>query len=1566
MTRDEALTALQRVREKYPQYTSLDDGTLASRLAAKYPQYQSLADAVSTPDFATSPEQAVTRTLQAKFPGTTAGTLTPEERQQIQQGSFTPAPEVARGTAGLDIAPATRATAARVAAGAAKNGPIRRTMIVDTRGNPEIQAINQQIEQAQQGYQQSQIAAAQQQAAMQEASRARAPGQDIPVIGGLSSGISGLGHDIMSLSARAVAAVTPSAKAKTFFDQVADEANRYGQEVASRDSALNRPIAGATRSLGTTVLGAATGGIPGMVTAAMATQGNQAITEGRQAGLTGWDLASYAATQGALEGAVTAAFQGLGLGGVEKTLAKDVATRAFGTFLKTLGRTTAEELPDELLTQVAQNVHKYLTGVDATALDSATLTRNLTDVALQTLLTSGFASGLQTLQAPAPAQPTGPPAPPQPTQITNPTRLLMTPEQSAALRAEGDTAAAVAARQRAEAALAGSPGEVGTFAVDEQGRAATPEQWAAREQAGQDLAAKLAAPGPKLLAPGARFLAGEQGVIDREAMPTGDRRVNLEGRAAVEQALAAGEDPATLIEKYKKEARTDPITGLGNALAAQEALDAAQQRATKTNAAQPIIYLDMANLKAANDTPGIGHEAVDKWWRETLAPQLQALAPGAVISRKGGDEFVIVFPARTSARKARAVLAELNQMQGLPIAENLSMFPAAGVGLLKPGGTVSQAITEAETAMSAQKGAAKRARGEETDSMKVRASLPAKGEEVAAKLGLTFNGPQANVAGKPSLNVFTDPQTGSTFMLPQTASEAQVTARLTRLRQTAQTAQPTRAAQARKAFQGPPSVIPPTAGRVKVRTVATTAVPSQAPAPAPKSRVGRFMHAAAEALPNVTDRVGEWLAPDGVYKRPAEWVKGKQRLAAEDTIARERGVRWAVRFEHAAKQAKIDLTNPQTSLALHQTLSGEKPMTDWAPEIQDLLGEWRHKQDAASTAYADALEAAGLTERAEVVRQNTGAYTKSVPAWTIEARGRIAQALKSFKSSLQHTTSLRKFRRDAWTVYDRRGRVQAKFPTEAEAKTYRAAQDDAAALKIAAPRTAAERAAEDVHDLRFLLLAGVGEAVHDTQILQLHSDVARTMAVAPPKGLPDAEHAAWAKENDLEKLPGYGRYHKLQNKYVPTKVAEDLTELVNMPTGLQALLNSYMKVWKKGVLVYNPATHGRNLISNTFFFSTLARTSPANPANWKHYGQAFRDIVSKGAAWEKAVRAGVIGGDYHSAVIADLKRFAANPGNQSPGAIWAKMRQIDQTAGRLYSMEDDLFKAAAFLKYQSQGMSEQAAAAEVQKWFPQHDRTSKLAKLMAKKWYGMPFASFFDQTIRIMGRGAKERPIATATMMAMPGLLNFVSGVVAGVTDDEDEILRASQGFMEKYFTPYLPWRDSKGRPLTLDLRYIYPLANDLLPDISNHGALRIPWLMNGPIPTTIVEQLSGRRLFTGKEFKGTGDRLAAAASNLAPLPSVVKTAPFRVAKALSDSPTAEDAAYAIVGSVAGINARQPYAAERDVVKAAAAAWADDNSVLVREILATWNQKYRPDYLRPITMTRVQSQVERDKGTEPK
>ncbi|MFP3434281.1 hypothetical protein SB781_31425, partial [Paraburkholderia sp. SIMBA_061] len=131
----------------------------------------------------------------------------------------------------------------------------------------------------------------------------------------------------------------------------------------------------------------AAGGAPGIIGRFVIGATNDALGEGREAGLEGRELVTHALGQGAVEGVITTAFSMVGLGGLEKPL-RAAAGQGFKGALKQLGIRTAAELPEELMVEVASAMASRLE-----TLEDITPAR-LRDVAAQTVLTMGAAQVL--------------------------------------------------------------------------------------------------------------------------------------------------------------------------------------------------------------------------------------------------------------------------------------------------------------------------------------------------------------------------------------------------------------------------------------------------------------------------------------------------------------------------------------------------------------------------------------------------------------------------------------------------------------------------------------------------------------------------------------------------------------------------------------------------------------------------------------------------------------------------------------------------------------------------------------------------------------------------------------------------------------------------------------------------------------------------------------------------------------------------------------------------------------------------------------------------------------------
>lgn len=169
------------------------------------------------------------------------------------------------------------------------------------------------------------------------------------------------------------------------------DAKRWGSD--SWRGTLAAGARGAAIQAPTTLIAGTLGGPAGAIGAAMATEGNQAITQGRDAGLSGVQLASYAANQAAIEGGVAYVFQKIpGMQGLEGLFGKN-ATKVVGdgvmTAVKRVGLNTLGELTEENLTELGHNAADVMARVRENALEPDQIWDTVVDTSVQTLITMG-------------------------------------------------------------------------------------------------------------------------------------------------------------------------------------------------------------------------------------------------------------------------------------------------------------------------------------------------------------------------------------------------------------------------------------------------------------------------------------------------------------------------------------------------------------------------------------------------------------------------------------------------------------------------------------------------------------------------------------------------------------------------------------------------------------------------------------------------------------------------------------------------------------------------------------------------------------------------------------------------------------------------------------------------------------------------------------------------------------------------------------------------------------------------------------------------------------------------
>jgi diguanylate cyclase (GGDEF)-like protein len=109
--------------------------------------------------------------------------------------------------------------------------------------------------------------------------------------------------------------------------------------------------------------------------------------------------------------------------------------------------------------------------------------------------------------------------------------------------------------------------------------------------------------------------------------------LGVERRKSIDETLVLGR----AVEDASREARSDPLTGIGNRLAWEEAIDAARSRLARSGEPVSILLVDLDRLKETNDR--YGHDAGDRLIRGLAAALAHVVPETATLARIGGDEF---------------------------------------------------------------------------------------------------------------------------------------------------------------------------------------------------------------------------------------------------------------------------------------------------------------------------------------------------------------------------------------------------------------------------------------------------------------------------------------------------------------------------------------------------------------------------------------------------------------------------------------------------------------------------------------------------------------------------------------------------------------------------------------------------------------------------------------------------------------------------------------------------------------------------------------------------------------
>jgi diguanylate cyclase (GGDEF)-like protein/PAS domain S-box-containing protein len=153
-------------------------------------------------------------------------------------------------------------------------------------------------------------------------------------------------------------------------------------------------------------------------------------------------------------------------------------------------------------------------------------------------------------------------------------------------------------------------------------------------------------------------------------------------------------------EKLHYQATHDALTHLVNRRDLYQRAEDLRHRAVRTGDLVGVLYVDIDGFKMVNDTFGhyVGDIALI-----TAATRLAAVGRnGDVVSRVGGDEFVILLPALHSVDDAQLVAQKIQRSFSEPViaeGESISLGVSIGVALAQAGEDPVDTVRRADTAL---------------------------------------------------------------------------------------------------------------------------------------------------------------------------------------------------------------------------------------------------------------------------------------------------------------------------------------------------------------------------------------------------------------------------------------------------------------------------------------------------------------------------------------------------------------------------------------------------------------------------------------------------------------------------------------------------------------------------------------------------------------------------------------------------------------------------------------------------------------------------------------------------
>lgn len=383
------------------------------------------------------------------------------------------------------------------------------------------------------------------------------------------------------------------------------------------------------------------------------------------------------------------------------------------------------------------------------------------------------------------------------------------------------------------------------------------------------------------------------------------------------------------------------------------------------------------------------------------------------------------------------------------------------------------------------------------------------------------------------------------------------------------------------------------------------------------------------------------------------------------------------------------------------------------------------------------------------------------------------------------------------------------------------------------------------------------------------------------------------------------RYGNLAGRYLPGPIWNDVRQVVaGQFRPLGDVYAEILKAWKISKTALSPAVHTNNVMANMVMadwhdvsaghvLKSLRILMGASEKDGTGIIGRAGNVASKAGIADKEAAQEILnryqdsGGNLGTWATAELQREQLAPllealekelgttGETQAGkvGVMVAMQKVLQlklpeawealrlsSAGQkvtnegknllaLYEAEDQVFRLAAWLKAKEEGKTDMQAGQVARKSFLDYHINAPWVQMMRSTVF--PFISFFYRAAPMLIDTAANKPWKLMKLGLLVGTLNAL-GYMASGGDEDDERKYLPEEKAGKIFgvVPKLvrmPWNDSHGSPVFLDIRRFVPVGDIFDTGATNAAIPILPFAVPAGPMAVLAEIMTNKSQFTGR-----------------------------------------------------------------------------------------------------------------------